>query len=197
MLCLVKRHLHKTASRLRFGQTVNKNRCSTYVCLASSYGTYRADCLFLFQAPVVPRGRLVDRNTYIVTVKFWYERLTSDNDLVVGVCDDVDCVGFHYRDNGDNIYAVKWVKDHHACLRSNNRLNDGWRDNNSEMYEMKFEFSPSNTHGDTWTYAVGKPFRQKFDVVMRLSHGMWLSVCRDSIDEAYSIRSFEFFIRQN
>lgn len=151
----------------------------------------------LFHAPVVSSGRLVDRKTYIVTMKFWYERLTADNDLIVGLCDDVDCAGFSFRDNGDNIYAVKWVKDHHSCLRSKTRLNDGWRDNNYEIYEMKFEFSPSNTIGDTWSYAVGKPFRQRFDVAMRLSHGLWVSVCRDSSDEAYTIRSFELFVRGN
>lgn len=132
-----------------------------------------------------------------MTVKFWFQRLTTDNDLLVGVCDDVDCVGFRYRDSGDNIYANKWLKHAQSCPLSNTRLNDGWVDNNHEMYEMRLDFSPSNTHGTTWSTSVGQPFLQKFDVVMRFSHGMSLVVCRDSTDEAYRIRFFEVSIKEN
>ena len=106
-------------------------------------------------------------------------------------------MGFKYRDSGDNIYALKWRKHASSCPVSSTRLNDGWADDDQEMYEMKFDVSASNTIGSTWSSVAAKPFLQRFDVVMRFSHGMSILVCRDSTTEAYSMRFFEMFVRQN
>lgn len=135
-----------------------------------------------------------------VELRFWYERISTDNDLRVGLCDNQTCVGFSFVDNdGGRIDMHSWNIPSGNGVRSGSRQSYGsWKYlSGSNRATIKFELTSSHTTAIVSSDETTSIIMYTFTSVLKFNTGLWILTYRGHGNEQYKMRFFEATVKVN
>ena len=134
-------------------------------------------------------GSLSNSTTYVINIKFWRVPLTSDCDTTLMICDIDDCYGFMLYEQGGG--ATSHTKSSSStCPKHQPEFS--W--DVQQVWDFRFELSRSNTITTLWSGTANEGQSVRYDA-MSPEGGLWLTVCRNEIDESQEIRFIEVSIK--
>ena len=116
-----------------------------------------------------------------------------DNDITMTLCDATRCVGFTYWDRSV-IHASEFLSSSATCGVSG--PNSGWQNVAYEIWDVRFELTPSRTGAITWSAALDKGMSETYSYVLKPSSGLWITACRNNAPEQYDVRFVEVTVRK-
>ena len=131
---------------------------------------------------------------YTAKLLYFMKSLTSDNDLMVSLCDASLCVGFIFYDN-DRVARFNWAHDANAAKCPTAAFGNAVVHTFSSRREMRFEIRSDRTVGFA-SSGHPYPYAHAFDGRLKPSTGLWLQVCRDSGSEDYEFGYMEFSLKR-
>ena len=117
----------------------------------------------------------------------------NDNDITMTLCDATRCVGFTYWDR-QGIQASEFLSSSATCDRSGPYT--GWQNVAYEIWDVRFELTPSRTGAITWSAALDKGMSKAYSYVLKPSSGLWITACRNDPFEQYDVRFVEVTVRK-
>ena len=140
-------------------------------------------------------GKLSTEVTYIVSIRFWKDNLTSDNDFYMALCDSSICAGFLYWDNRVIDAHEFSAVDSGSC--HNQKRWSSWTNDNARFWEMRFELTKRYTIGSTWSTRMDNGFTEIYTAKLNPFNGLWIMACRNNYDEEYGIHFIEVSVLED
>ena len=133
----------------------------------------------------------MNSTTYVVSVKLWFFPLSARGaDVFLTICDTDDCYGYLVGDEGGFIPAHSKSSETTCGFSGMATI---WNVP-QQLYDFRFELSPSHTLTMLWRGTSLDGGYNTYDA-MKPSGGLWLTVCRDEIEESLEVRFIEVSIK--
>ena len=153
---------------------------------------------FIRQVELLAAYQVSSSLDYTAKLLYFMKSLTSDNDLMVSLCDASLCFGFIFYDN-DRVARFKWAHEANAAkcpAAASDFTGNAVGHTFSSRREMRFEIRSDRTVGFA-SSGDPYPYAHAFDGQLKPRTGLWLQVCRDSASEDYEFGHIEFSLKTN
>lgn len=127
-------------------------------------------------------------------ITFYKSNLTVDSDFYMALCDGSVCAGYLYYDNR-NVDVHEWSALSTTCF--NQRRWSDWSNNNAHFWELRYELTPKYTLGITFSPALDRGLSNVYDAVLNPHNGLWITVCRNNVNEHYGIHFIETAVQED